>query len=100
MFLRINKFPDENCTMSAIFAGYPPVPGAGWRKKVPGPGVRSDQGSKMSVYCVNPAPAPGPGDTKDQLRRRVSRVESLRKLILGASNIDTRNVIDPQIKYA
>ena len=50
----------------------------------------------MSVYCVNPAPSEQ-ARHQDQLRRKVSRVESLRKLILGASNIDTRNVIEWQI---
>ena len=50
----------------------------------------------MSVYCVNPCPS-DQARHQDQLRRKVSRVESLRKLILGASNIDTRNVIEWQI---
>ena len=81
--------------MCVIFAGNPPgIPGVGWKKKV----TSSDQapGGKMSVYCVNPCPSEQ-ARHQDQLRRKVSRVESLRKLILGASNIDTRNVIEWQI---
>ena len=40
--------------MYVIFAGNPPIPGVGWKKKV----TSGDQGAggKMSVYCVNPAP--------------------------------------------
>ena len=43
--------------MYVIFAGNPPIPGAGWKKV-----TSSDQGpgGKMSVYCVNPAPGDEP----------------------------------------
>ena len=83
--------------MCVIFAGNPPgIPGVGWKKKVTSSDQAPAPGGKMSVYCVNPGPSEQ-ARHQDQLRRKVSRVESLRKLILGASNIDTRNVIEWQI---
>ena len=42
--------------MYVIFAGNPPIPGVGWKKKVTSE-QQGGPGGKMSVYCVNPAPS-------------------------------------------
>jgi len=63
-------------------------PISSWKKKVLG----GDQ-DKLA-YCVNPPCHQGQEDMAAQLRRKVSRVESLRKLLLGASHLDTRRLFD------
>jgi len=46
-------------------------------------------------YCVTRSPSePTKEDVASQLRRKVSRVESLRKLILGASHSESRRLFD------
>ena len=69
-------------------------PISSWKKKVLG----GDQ-DKLA-YCVNPPCHQGQEDMAAQLRRKVSRVESLRKLLLGASHLDTRNcLINPFFSF-
>ena len=55
-------------------------------------------GGRLSVYRVTPSQQQQQQQQQQQhesvaaqLRRRVSRVESLRKLLLGASHLDTRS---------
>jgi len=77
-----------------------------WSKRV---GRKLDQlragDNERLEYAVNPpSPCSEQGwssqgmdnmdETSQELRRRVSRVESLRRLILGASNIDSRRLFD------
>merc|ERR1719461_1841896 len=61
-------------------------------------GANGSNGEKLA-YCVNPPVSSANltshgDDMAAQLRRKVSRVESLRKLLLGASHLDTRRLFD------
>ena len=47
--------------------------------------------SEKLEYCVTPSQG---GQGERELRRKVSRVESLRKLILGASHLQSRRLFD------
>ena len=103
------KFPrtqrsDETLSVAA------PAP-AVWQRRRPEPGGGegagaglgggalggvASAGGRLSVYRVTPSQQQQQQQQHEsvaaQLRRRVSRVESLRKLLLGASHLDTRLV--------
>jgi len=67
---------------------------AAWRRRV-GRHLSDDGGEKLE-YSVNPGVLTShQHDTSSdpQLRRKVSRVESLRKLFLGSSHLEARNDI-------
>ena len=82
-----------SCHIVIAFLIFPGL--TSWKRKVSQGLDQLRVGDETLEYCVTRSPTePSKEDVASQLRRKVSRVESLRKLIMGASHSESRRLFD------